>query len=118
MTNMLATLPWGWPSTCASTAVATSSQRNIVSSGKILLRRGNLQGALVIFDEAADLLSSKTNAGGAALLQKAITLDSLGKSEEALKIYRQLRGHRCLEVAKMVRLVPRTGHAKRMSILL
>jgi tetratricopeptide (TPR) repeat protein len=76
----------------------------MLAAGKILLNRGNLSGALVIFEEAASLLSCKTNAGGAAHLQKAITLDSLGKNQEALKIYRQLRGHRCLEVAKMVRV--------------
>ena len=76
--------------------------RRRVGAGKILLNRGNLTGALVLFDEASDLLSCKTDAGGAAHLQKAITLDSLGKNQEALKIYRQLRGHRCIEVAKMV----------------
>lgn len=71
-------------------------------AGKVLLRKGNLRGALVIFDEAASMLSLKTTAGGQALLQKAITLDSMGSSEEALNIYRQLRTHRCLEVAKTV----------------
>ena len=48
------------------------------------------------------MLSPKTTAGGQALLQKAITLDSMGRSEDALSIYRQLRKHRCLEVAKTV----------------
>ena len=31
--------------------------------------------------------------GGMATLQKAIVLDSLGYSEDAKKLYKQLRGH-------------------------
>lgn len=58
--------------------------------------------ALVLFEEACSMLNPKTTAGGQAFLQKAITLDSMGNSEEALSIYRQLRTHRCLEVAKTV----------------
>lgn len=68
----------------------------------MLLRKGNLRMALVLFEEACSMLNPKTTAGGQAFLQKAITLDSMGNSEEALGIYRQLRTHRCLEVAKTV----------------
>lgn len=96
-TNMIFTI-----CICLKNASARNIDVLALHAGTILLNRGNLTAALVIFDEAADLLSCKTNAGGTAHLQKAITLDSLGRSDEALKIYRQLQGHRCLDVAKTV----------------
>eukprot|EP00955_Chlamydomonas_euryale_P095308 364930-Chlamydomonas_euryale.AAC.17 len=39
------------------------------------------------------MIPLRTKVGGYAVLQKAITLDSLGYSEDAKKLYRSLRGH-------------------------
>jgi len=72
-------------------------------AGLALLKQGALNQALETFEAAAALLSRKTEAGGLALLQKAITLDSLGRHQEALSLYRQLIGHRSSYISKTAR---------------
>lgn len=72
----------------------------LTAQGKVLFDRGDLAGALPIFTQAADLVTYKSVAGGNALLQKAITLDSLGQNDEAKSLYSKLRNHRSVFVAK------------------
>ena len=67
------------------------------------MNRGALNQALEVLQEASQLLSRKTEAGGMALLQMAITLDSLGRHDEALSLYRELMAHRSGYVSKTVR---------------
>ena len=45
------------------------------------------------FNGATELVALRTKVGGMATLQKAIVLDSLGYSDDAKKLYKQLRGH-------------------------
>lgn len=45
------------------------------------------------FNAATELVALRTKVGGMATLQKAIVLDSLGYSDDAKKLYKQLRGH-------------------------
>ncbi len=45
------------------------------------------------FDEASTLVSLRSRVGGLSALQKAIILDSLGRSDDAKKLYKQLQGH-------------------------
>lgn len=69
-------------------------------AGTALLDRGKLQGALLLFEEASGLVNPKSDAGGRANLQRAITLDSIGRHGEARPLYEQLGRHRCRDVAK------------------
>ena len=69
-------------------------------AGSALLDRGKLESALLLFEEASALVNPKSNAGGRANLQRAITLDSIGRHAEARPLYEQLARHRDRDVAK------------------
>jgi tetratricopeptide (TPR) repeat protein len=94
---------------CRLSSPANTPDKRMCSSdvynhaGTALLDRGRLQSALLLFEEAAALVSAKSDVGGRAALQRAITLDSLGRHDEALKLYGQLRTHRCTSIAKSAR---------------
>ena len=93
---------------CTSVGASTASLRQerncgLVHAGSVLLDGGRLPQALRLFDEAAALLPVKSSAGGEAALKRAITLDSLGRHDEAKKLYSQLRTHRVTHIAKTAR---------------
>ena len=50
--------------------------------------------------EAARIMAPRSRVGGMARLQAAITLDSLGRSQEAKELYHSLRGHPAGDIAK------------------
>ena len=72
-------------------------------AGKALMDRGALKAALRYFEAALDMVALRTEAGGEAALQRAITLDSLQRHEEARDLYAQLRRHRTAQIAKKAR---------------
>ena len=72
-------------------------------AGKALMDRGALKAALRYFEAALDMVALRTEAGGEAALQRAITLDSLQRHEEARDLYAQLRQHRTAQIAKKAR---------------
>lgn len=45
-------------------------------------------------------MAPRSRVGGLARLQAAITLDSLGRSQEAKELYHSLRGHPAGDIAK------------------
>lgn len=71
--------------------------------GSALLDSGKLASALLLFEEASKLVPLKSHIGGKANLQRAITMDSMGRHAEAKSLYQQLKGHRCSEVARSAR---------------
>ncbi|KAF5834031.1 hypothetical protein DUNSADRAFT_9470 [Dunaliella salina] len=62
--------------------------------------KGNLEAALMKFDEAASKVQVRTKVGGFVTLQRALVLDSLGNRDEAQKLYKQVRGHAVTEVSR------------------
>eukprot|EP01024_Parvocaulis_polyphysoides_P010442 TRINITY_DN13560_c0_g1_i11.p3 TRINITY_DN13560_c0_g1~~TRINITY_DN13560_c0_g1_i11.p3 ORF type:complete len:157 (+),score=27.02 TRINITY_DN13560_c0_g1_i11:934-1404(+) len=65
-----------------------------------LFNNGKLAQATEFFDQAVNLMAFGTSLGGQARLQYAICLDSLGRNEEALPLYRKLAKHPTSFVAK------------------
>lgn len=86
--------------------VADCDHHSSPCAGQQHVVRCDLAAAVAAFSEAAALLPPKTEEGGNAMLQQAIALDSMGKSEDALPIYRRLLGHRNASVARTVRALP------------
>lgn len=73
------------------------------SEGMIRFEAGQLEAAYKYFIRALDLVPVRTAVGGKATLQKAVILDSTGNSEEAKKLYKNLRGHAVAAVARKAR---------------
>lgn len=62
--------------------------------------QGQLTAAIGPFDEAVELVTYRSRVGGEATLQKAICLDSLGRNEEAMALYKMISRHSAPGVAK------------------
>ena len=71
--------------------------------GMRLFEAGQLQESYAFFQRALDLVPVRTAVGGKATLQKAVILDSTGNSEEAKKLYKNIRGHAVAAVARKAR---------------
>ena len=72
----------------------------LLDQGETLFRAGALAAALAKFEAAAAPVPLRSRLGGLAGLQRAITLDSLGRNQEAYPIYVSLKGHSAPGVAK------------------
>ncbi|GAX77168.1 hypothetical protein CEUSTIGMA_g4613.t1 [Chlamydomonas eustigma] len=72
----------------------------LYEEGMELFKTAQLKAAYEKFNEAMKMVPVRTKVGGMATLQKAIILDSNGESDEARKLYKQLRGHAVASVAK------------------
>eukprot|EP01023_Acetabularia_acetabulum_P021889 TRINITY_DN2162_c0_g1_i2.p1 TRINITY_DN2162_c0_g1~~TRINITY_DN2162_c0_g1_i2.p1 ORF type:complete len:385 (+),score=62.90 TRINITY_DN2162_c0_g1_i2:47-1201(+) len=68
--------------------------------GMELFNNGKLSQASDFFEQAVSLMAFGTSLGGQARLQYALCLDSLGRNEEALPLYKKLAKHPTSFVAK------------------
>ncbi|KAL6766908.1 CPLD68 [Auxenochlorella protothecoides x Auxenochlorella symbiontica] len=80
---------------------AAAAAQKLVDSGAGYFRVGQLQAALAEYQAAGLLVPMKSAVGGDAALGAALSLDSLGRGEEAAELYKALRSHRKAEVAKV-----------------
>ncbi|GAQ81027.1 hypothetical protein KFL_000690090 [Klebsormidium nitens] len=64
-----------------------------LAAGEALMKRGALRQSLVYFDEVVQETPFRSEVHGAALLNKAVVLDSLSESEAARPLYEKLAQH-------------------------
>ncbi|KAG2493228.1 hypothetical protein HYH03_008644 [Edaphochlamys debaryana] len=72
----------------------------IYEEGMALFMDGRLQSSYEKFEKVIVMVPVKTKYGGLATLQKAIVLDSVGRSEEAQKLYKTIAGHAVAQVSR------------------
>lgn len=77
-------------------AVATK----LFNSGLELFEKGELAPALEMFDSASKEVHLRTPIGGEIGLHRAICLDSVGRTDEALAVYTSLTSHPSGKIAK------------------
>lgn len=75
----------------------------LLAEGNAFMKDGLLKRAAEKYKEAIALVSVKTRVGGEATLQRAIALDSLGYSDEAKQMYKQITNHPVPSVSKKAR---------------
>ncbi|CAL5221509.1 g3713 [Coccomyxa viridis] len=80
--------------------VAEAAAQEAYNRGQELMREGKLQEANLAFDEAMQHVSFRSCIGGEVTLQKAICLDSLGRNEEAMPLYKLISRHSAPHVAR------------------
>lgn len=77
--------------------------QELFDEGEIIMERTAYQKAAEIFGEAAGLVPFPSPQFGKAALNRAVCLDSIGKSEEARRAYEALRRHPDTQIARMAR---------------
>eukprot|EP00271_Cylindrocystis_brebissonii_P021813 TRINITY_DN8034_c0_g1_i1.p1 TRINITY_DN8034_c0_g1~~TRINITY_DN8034_c0_g1_i1.p1 ORF type:complete len:559 (-),score=84.98 TRINITY_DN8034_c0_g1_i1:254-1930(-) len=77
--------------------------KEAMEAGQAFMDRGRLREALLEFESIVEKTVFKSEVHGSALLQKAVCLDSMARSEEARELYEKLQGHPAVGVRKKAR---------------
>uniref|UniRef100_A0A7S0RES3 Uncharacterized protein n=1 Tax=Pyramimonas obovata TaxID=1411642 RepID=A0A7S0RES3_9CHLO len=79
--------------------VAKQAQEDF-SNGEALMRGGKLEQAMPFFTAVIESMPPKSRLGGEAKLQRALCMDSLGRSAEAKEEYQSIRRHPFSDISK------------------